>query len=204
MFDPTNRPSSDTPPFDLLDQWLADAAKSEVNDPSAVALASVAEDGFPSVRMVLLKGRDEEAVHFYTNLTSRKANEISTTGKAAMCFHWKSLRRQVRLVGIVGQVDNSIADSYYQSRPYNSQIGAWASDQSTPLDRRETLIAKVEDYRKIYPEKPLRPPHWGGFRLIPHEMEFWIDGEARLHDRFRFTKSAESAESKWTVQRLYP
>ena len=128
MFDPTGEN-----PFDLLDQWMADATASEINDPNAVALASVSEDGFPSVRMVLMKGRDDAAVHFYTNFTSRKSGELDATGKAAMCFHWKSLRRQIRLVGKVERIDDATADDYYNSRPYGSRIGAWASDQSSPL-----------------------------------------------------------------------
>lgn len=197
-------------PLDVLDQWLNEAAKSEVNDPNAVALASVGEDGFPSVRMVLMKGRDDEGVHFYTNLTSRKAKELGLTGKGALCFHWKSLRRQIRLVGEVESLDDATADAYYDSRPYISQIGAWASDQSSPLADRDTLVAKVEEYQKTYPKNPPRPPHWGGFRLIPHEIEFWMDGEGRLHDRFVFTKkslqSSKQQESvaEWTIQRLYP
>ena len=196
MFDPRG-----DDPFDLLDQWLNDAAGSEINDPNAVALASVAADGFPSVRMVLMKGRDQEAVHFYTNFTSRKAGELYTTQKAAMCFHWKSLRRQIRLVGVVERVDDVTADDYYNSRPYGSRIGAWASDQSSPLDSRDTLAGKVEEFSQTYPDHPPRPPYWGGYRLVPHEMEFWIDGESRLHDRFRFTKSDENG---WTAARLYP
>lgn len=196
VFDPTGEA-----PFDLLDRWLEDAAANEINDPNAVALASVAENGFPSVRMVLMKGRDEEAVHFYTNFTSRKSGELDVTQKAAMCFHWKSLRRQIRLVGKIERVSDEVADAYYQSRPYGSRIGAWASDQSSPLDRRETLAAKVEEFSQMHPENPPRPPYWGGFRLIPHEIEFWIDGASRLHDRFRFTKSADGA---WTSGRLYP
>ncbi|MCE2517881.1 MAG: pyridoxamine 5'-phosphate oxidase [Alphaproteobacteria bacterium] len=196
MFDPSGEN-----PFDLLDQWLNDAAGSEINDPNAVALASVAEDGFPSVRMVLMKGRDDEAVHFYTNFTSRKAGELDATRKAAMCFHWKSLRRQIRLVGAIERVDDVTADDYYNSRPYGSRIGAWASDQSSPLDSRATLAGKVEEFSRTYPENPPRPPYWGGYRLVPHEMEFWIDGESRLHDRFRFTKSVENG---WSAARLYP
>ena len=195
MFDPTGEN-----PFDLLDAWMADAAKNEINDPNAVALASVAEDGFPSVRMVLMKGRDAEAVHFYTNFTSRKSGELDATGKAAMCFHWKSLRRQIRLVGRVERVDDQTADDYYNSRPYGSRIGAWASDQSSPLESRDILAARVNEISTEYPENPPRPPFWGGFRLIPHEIEFWIDGESRLHDRFRFTLE----NGQWVSSRLYP
>jgi len=195
MFDPTGEN-----PFDLLDQWMADATASEINDPNAVALASVSEDGFPSVRMVLMKGRDDAAVHFYTNFTSRKSGELDATGKAAMCFHWKSLRRQIRLVGKVERIDDATADDYYNSRPYGSRIGAWASDQSSPLESRQVLADRVEEFSAEYPENPPRPPYWGGFRLIPHEIEFWIDGESRLHDRFRFTLN----NGEWASSRLYP
>ena len=195
MFDPTGEN-----PFDLLDQWMADATASEINDPNAVALASVSEDGFPSVRMVLMKGRDDAAVHFYTNFTSRKSGELDATGKAAMCFHWKSLRRQIRLVGRVERIDDATADDYYNSRPYGSRIGAWASDQSSPLESRQVLADRVEEFSAEYPENPPRPPYWGGFRLIPHEIEFWIDGESRLHDRFRFTLN----NGEWASSRLYP
>ena len=187
-------------PFDLLDKWMADAAESEINDPNAVALSSVAESGFPSVRMVLMKGRDDRSVHFYTNFTSRKASELDATGKAAMCFHWKSLRRQIRLVGRVERLEDQISDDYYNSRPYGSRIGAWASDQSSPLESRDVLASRVEEFSETYPENPPRPPYWGGYRLIPHEMEFWIDGESRLHDRFRFTLD----DGKWDSSRLYP
>ena len=195
MFDPRGEE-----PFDLLERWMAEAKESEINDPNAVALATVSDGGFPSVRMVLMKGRDAEAVHFYTNFTSRKAGELDTTKKAAMCFHWKSLRRQIRLVGKVERVDEETADNYYNSRPYGSRIGAWASDQSSPLDSRETLQAEVERFTAEYPENPPRPPYWGGYRLIPHEIEFWIDGESRLHDRFRFVKSGDN----WSATRLCP
>ncbi len=195
MFDPRG-----DAPFDLMERWMADAAETEINDPNAVALATVSEDGFPSVRMVLMKGRDEDAVHFYTNFTSRKAGELDTTQKAAMCFHWKSLRRQIRLVGKIERIDDQTTDDYYNSRPYGSRIGAWASDQSSPLESRDVLAAEVERFTAEYPENPPRPPYWGGYRLLPHEIEFWIDGESRLHDRFRFVK----ADGEWTATRLCP
>lgn len=195
MFDPRGQE-----PFALLEEWMAEAAETEINDPNAVALATVSDEGFPSVRMVLMKGRDEEAVHFYTNFTSRKAGELDTTQKAAMCFHWKSLRRQIRLVGTVERVDDETADNYYNSRPYGSRIGAWASDQSSPLESREALQAEVTRFSEEYPDNPPRPPYWGGYRLVPHEIEFWIDGESRLHDRFRFVKT----DGKWSATRLCP
>ena len=146
MFDPRGQE-----PFALLEEWMAEAAETEINDPNAVALATVSDEGFPSVRMVLMKGRDEEAVHFYTNFTSRKAGELDATHKAAMCFHWKSLRRQIRLVGTVERVDAETADNYYNSRPYGSRIGAWASDQSSPLESREALQAEVARFSEEYP-----------------------------------------------------
>ena len=195
MFDPRGQE-----PFALLEEWMAEAAETEINDPNAVALATVSDEGFPSVRMVLMKGRDEEAVHFYTNFTSRKAGELDTTQKAAMCFHWKSLRRQIRLVGTVERADDETADNYYNSRPYGSRIGAWASDQSSPLESREALQAEVTRFSEEYPDNPPRPPYWGGYRLVPHEIEFWIDGESRLHDRFRFVKT----DGKWSATRLCP
>jgi pyridoxamine 5'-phosphate oxidase len=201
-FDPTGQN-----PFHLLDAWMAEAEKTEINDPNAVALATVSDDGWPSVRVVLMKGRDDSAIHFYTNYTSRKAAELDGTGRAAMSFHWKSLRRQLRLVGRIERLSETDSDTYYNSRPYGSRIGAWASEQSQPLASREILCGRVADIEKRYPENPPRPPFWGGYRLIPHEMEFWQDGESRLHDRFRFTKPIEQPAvdaAAWQVQRLYP
>ena len=187
-------------PFELLAGWLADAGKSEVNDPSAAALASVDAEGWPSVRIVLVRGSDDRSVHFFTNYTSRKAGELDATGKAALSFHWKSLRRQVRLVGEVGRLDDAASDAYYSSRPYGSRIGAWASDQSSPLDSRKTLEGRVKEFEGKYPEDPPRPPHWGGYRLTPREFQFWREGEYRLHDCFRFL----SRDSGWVVERLNP
>jgi pyridoxamine 5'-phosphate oxidase len=202
-FDPTGQN-----PFHLLDAWMVEAEKTEINDPNAVSLATVSEDGWPSVRVVLMKGRDEISVHFYTNYTSRKAAEIDATSRAAMSFHWKSLRRQLRLVGRIERLSDDISDAYYESRPYGSRIGAWASQQSQPLASRDILSGRVRDMEAQYPENPPRPPFWGGYRLIPHEMEFWQDGASRLHDRFRFTKptvqSADDPSETWQVQRLYP
>lgn len=195
MFDPSNEN-----PFHLLDQWIEDATETEINDPNAIALASISDEGWPSVRMVLMKGRDDSAVHFYTNYTSRKAAELDATSRAALCFHWKSRRRQIRMVGEVSRLDDQTSDAYYQSRPYGSRIGAWASDQSSVLDTRETLQNLVSETEKTYPENPPRPPYWGGYRLVPHEFEFWQDGEFRLHDRFRFLKQGDD----WVVDRLYP
>lgn len=195
MFDPR-----DENPLELLQAWMQEAEASELNDPNAVSLASVSDEGWPSVRVVLIKGHDEKSVHFFTNYTSRKAGELDATGRAAMCFHWKSLRRQVRLVGAVTRLEDAASDAYYNSRPYGSRIGAWASDQSSPLDARSTLEERVSAFSAEYPENPPRPPYWGGYRLTPHEMEFWMDGESRLHDRFRFTCD----NGVWSSLRLYP
>lgn len=198
-FDPTGQN-----PFDLFDQWLADAEKKEINDPNAVALATVSKDGWPSVRVVLMKGRDDISLHFYTNYTSRKAAELDNSERAAMSFHWKSLRRQLRLVGRIERLADDVSDAYYASRPYGSRIGAWASKQSQPLDSRDVLSDRVKDIEKQYPDDPPRPPFWGGYRLIAHEIEFWQDGASRLHDRFRFTKPNDDLSASWQVQRLYP
>lgn len=198
-FDPTGNN-----PFDLLDEWMKEAEKTEINDHNAVALATVSDDGWPSVRMVLMKGRDEQSIHFYTNYTSRKAAELDSLGRAAMSFHWKSLRRQLRLVGRIERLADDISDAYYNSRPYGSRIGAWASQQSQPLASRDELSGRVKALEAEYPEAPPRPPFWGGYRLIPHEIEFWQDGESRLHDRFRFTKPVNDLSGSWQVQRLYP
>ena len=195
MFDPR-----DENPLEALQAWMQEAEASELNDPNAVSLASVSDEGWPSVRVVLIKGHDENSVHFFTNYTSRKAGELDATGRAAMCFYWKSLRRQVRLVGAVTRLEDAASDAYYNSRPYGSRIGAWASDQSSPLDARSTLEERVSAFAAEYPENPPRPPYWGGYRLTPHEMEFWMDGRSRLHDRFRFTRN----NGVWSALRLYP
>ena len=187
-------------PFGLMDAWLAEADKAEPNDPSAAALATVDAEGWPSVRIVLVRGHDDRSVRFFTNYTSRKAEEMDATGRAALCLHWKSLRRQIRLVGAVERLGDADSDAYYESRPYGSRIGAWASDQSSPLDSRETLEKRVKEFGDKYPESPPRPPHWGGYRLTPREFEFWMDGEHRLHDRFRFLLK----DGSWAAERLYP
>ena len=186
--------------FELFDSWLSEAEKAEVNDASAATLATVDSEGWPSARMVLLRGSDGKSVHFFTNYTSRKAAELDATGRAALCIHWKSLRRQIRMVGPVERLGDAESDSYYKSRPYGSRIGAWASDQSSPLDGRGTLERLVAEFGEKYPEDPPRPPHWGGYRLTPHEFEFWMEGEHRLHDRFRF----QLKDGAWSNVRLYP
>ncbi len=189
-------------PFRLFSQWLEDAGKSEPNDPNAVALASVDSDGMPNVRMVLLKGFDNRGFTFYTNLESTKGVEITDARKAAMCFHWKSLRRQVRVRGTVFDVSTKEADEYYRSRPRGSRIGAWASKQSRPLESRFALEKSVAEYtaRFAVGEIP-RPDHWSGFRIEPVSIEFWHDRPFRLHDRVLFTKDSDG---DWSKTRLYP
>ena len=191
----------DIDPYQLFDSWFAEAKKSEINDADAMAIASVDNDGMPSVRMVLLKEVTSEGFVFYTNYTSRKASELLATGKAAFVIHWKSLRRQVRVNGKVEQVPGAQSDAYFSSRPRGSQIGAWASDQSKSLDSRKTLEQAVADAETRYPQDIPRPPHWGGFLIRPDEIEFWADGKYRLHDRFRYTRNAAGI---WQAARLYP
>jgi len=188
-------------PFNLFGEWLADATKSEINDPNALALATVDADGLPDVRMVLLKGFDQKGFVFYTNFDSAKGQEILGSMKAAMCFHWKSLRRQVRVRGPVEIVTDAEADAYYASRPRGSRIGAWASKQSRPLESRFALEKAVAEYTARHPIGDIpRPAHWSGFRIIPQQIEFWHDRPFRLHDRMLFTRSGDG----WEKTRLYP
>jgi pyridoxamine 5'-phosphate oxidase len=188
-------------PFDLFATWLKDAEAKEINDPNAMALATVDETGLPNVRMVLLKGFDRAGFVFYTNTESRKGRELTGQGKAALLFHWKSLRRQVRVRGPVEPVDAAEADAYFASRPRGSRIGAWASRQSRPLESRFALEKAVAEYTARFGigEIP-RPAHWSGFRLEPVSIEFWQDGLFRLHDRVHFDR----AGSGWNRTRLYP
>jgi pyridoxamine 5'-phosphate oxidase len=190
-------------PFELFKEWLDDAAESEPNDPNALALATVDPDGLPNVRMVLLKSFDQHGFVFYTNFESAKGTELLSAGKAAMCFHWKSLRRQVRIRGTVSQVDDAEADEYYQSRARGSRIGAWASKQSRPLESRFALEKEVARYTAKFAigEIP-RPEHWSGMRLVPTSIEFWHDRPFRLHDRVVFMRDADGGD--WSKQRLYP
>ncbi len=189
-------------PLRLFAEWLAEAERSEPNDANALALATVDADGLPNVRMVLLKGFDPAGFVFYTNFDSAKGREILVTGKAAMCFHWKSLRRQVRLRGAVEVVSDADADAYFQSRPRGSRIGAWASKQSAPLESRFALEKSVAEYTARYPLGDIpRPAHGSGFRLVPQAIEFWHDRPFRLHDRLRFTRNDDGG---WTRTRLYP
>lgn len=195
-------------PFALFSQWMGEAEASEINDPNAMALASVDARGLPNVRMVLLKGVDGPETEnrgfvFYTNLESAKGRELEQNMRAALLFHWKSLRRQVRVRGGVTMVATEEADAYFQSRPRGSRIGAWASDQSRPLESRFALEKKVAMVAARHPigEIP-RPPHWSGFRVTPLEIEFWHDRPFRLHDRAVFRR--ETAAAQWTRTRLYP
>ena len=191
----------ETDPFRLFAEWLAEATASEPNDPNAMALATVDGDGLPDVRMVLLKGFDASGFAFYTNLESRKGEQLLAHPKAALCFHWKSLRRQVRIRGAVEAVTDAEADAYFTSRPRLSRIGAWASRQSAPLESRFALEKAVARYTAKFAAGAIpRPPHWSGFRLVPEEIEFWRDGAFRLHDRMRFTRTGE----RWASARLFP
>lgn len=195
--------TEETEPFALFGAWLKEAEASETNDPNAVALATVDENGLPNVRMVLLKGYDENGFVFYTNFESQKGREILGQKKAAMCFHWKSLRRQVRLRGEVEVVTDEEADAYYRSRPRGSRIGAWASKQSRPLEGRFALEKAVAEYTARYAIGDIpRPPHWSGFRIKPVSIEFWHDRSFRLHDRIEFRRA--HPDGPWEKVRMYP
>jgi pyridoxamine 5'-phosphate oxidase len=190
-------------PFDLFEEWFAEAKISEPNDPHAMAVATVDAAGLPDVRTVLMNARDHRGFVFFTNFESRKGEELLAHPKAGLVFHWKSLRRQVRARGPVEVVVPEEADAYFATRSRTSQIGANASRQSRPLDRKVDLMRAVEKLRADLGDNPVpRPRHWSGFRIIPTEIEFWQDGEFRLHDRVRFTRP--DAIAPWTRQRLYP
>ena len=195
--------SEKSDPLALFGDWYAEAAKTEPNDPNAVALATVGPDGMPSARMVLLKDYDPAGFVFYTNYESRKGQQLLAHGKAALLFHWKSLRRQVRLEGPVSQTTPAEADAYFASRARGSQIGAWASEQSRPLESRFALEKRVAEFtaRHVIGTVP-RPAHWSGFRLQPLLIEFWQDGAFRLHDRLEYRRA--TAGDAWTTRRLYP
>jgi pyridoxamine 5'-phosphate oxidase len=194
-------------PYALARAWLTEAKASEPEDPNAVALATADAHGMPNVRMVLLKEIEDSQARggfvVYTNFESAKGQELKANARAAMVFHWKSLHRQVRLRGVVELVPAKQADAYYASRAYQSRIGAWASRQSRPLANKRTLLADVAKLAAKYPRNPPRPEHWGGYRIRPLEIEFWANGEFRLHDRFRWTRLKPDSTS-WTVQRLSP
>jgi len=208
-------------PFDIARAWLAEAAKTEPNDANAIALATVDPAGLPDVRMVLLKDiegqGDDGSFVFYTNFESAKGQQIEATGVASFVMHWKSLRRQIRVRGHVSHVEAEVADDYYASRALQSRIGAWASRQSRPLESRAALMAEVARQGINLGLRPARPPHWGGYRIRPVQIEFWADGAFRLHDRFQWLKrdyanesgnliggSPSVGETLWTVRRLSP
>ncbi len=189
-------------PFAIARAWLAEAEPKEPNDPNAIALATVDAAGLPNVRMVLLKDIEADAFVFYTNYTSRKGQEIEGSGKAAFVLHWKSLRRQVRVRGVTEREEGPKADEYFASRSLKSRLGAWASAQSQPLSSRRALMADVARITAIHGPNPARPAFWGGIRIRPLEIEFWADGAFRLHDRFRWSRSAIAED--WTIVRLNP
>ncbi|MBI1273219.1 MAG: pyridoxamine 5'-phosphate oxidase [Alphaproteobacteria bacterium] len=188
-------------PYELFAAWLAEAEKTEPNDPNAMALATVGPDGTPSIRMVLLKGFDQCGFAFFTNRQSRKGEHLERHPKAAVCLHWKSLRRQVRAEGAVEAVSETESDAYFASRPRGSQIGAWASAQSSPLDHRAELEASVAAFEKKFEGKDVpRPPHWGGYRIKPVLIEFWHDRPHRLHERLVYQYKG----GNWTTMQMYP
>lgn len=189
-------------PFAIARQWLDAASTTELNDPNAIALSTVDADGLPNVRMVLLKDIELDAFVFYTNYDSRKGQEIAQSGKAAFVMHWKSLARQIRVRGLAVKEDGPIADEYYKSRSLKSRVGAWASQQSQPLASRATLMADVAKVTVQKGADPERPPFWGGFRIVPLEIEFWSDGAFRLHDRFRWSRN--EVDQDWEITRLSP
>jgi len=190
-------------PIDLFDEWFIEAKKTEVNDPNALALATADKNGLPSVRMVLLKHYNKSGFVFYTNLNSNKSKDIKINPNASMCFHWKSLLRQIRINGKILSVSEAEADIYYNSRSYDSKIGAWASKQSSVLKNRDELHKLIENYKKEYPNenKVPRPHFWSGWSLAPHEIEFWLDGKNRVHQRLKYTKEKDG---KWNRSLLSP
>ncbi|WP_265502529.1 pyridoxamine 5'-phosphate oxidase [Paracoccus beibuensis] len=192
-------------PFDIVRSWLDEAKQQEPNDPNAIALATVDEDGLPDVRMVLLKDIDGQGADgsfvFYTNYDSAKGRQIASSGKAAFVMHWKSLRRQIRVRGTVSREEGPQADAYYDSRALQSRLGAWASGQSQPLSSRNALVAEVARVGLQQGTRPRRPPFWGGFRIRPSQIEFWADGAFRLHDRFVWTRDGAD---RWQIARLAP
>ena len=190
-------------PFELFQKWFEEAKKKEINDPNALALGTANKKGIPSVRMVLLKSYNEKGFIFYTNLNSQKGNEIKDNPNASMCFHWKSLLRQIRIVGTLKQVDDETADEYYNSRAYDSRIGAWASKQSNILKSRDELLNALDDYKKKYKDRNNvpRPNHWSGWNLKPSTIEFWLDGDNRIHERLKYSLGENS---NWTKSLLSP
>ncbi len=201
MTDRTGKFAGDDP-FIIARNWLAEAEISEPNDPNAIALATVDLDGLPNMRMVLLKEIAADGFVFYTNYDSAKGRELAASGKAAFVMHWKSLRRQIRVRGPVTRQDGPEADAYYASRSLKSRLGAWASKQSQPLSSRGALLAEVAKVSARHGLNPARPPFWGGFKITPVEIEFWADGDFRLHDRFVWRRP--NADTPWEITRLNP
>ena len=189
-------------PIELFKKWFSKAEESEINDPNAVAIATSNKNNQPNVRMVLLKGLSDKGFVFYTNFNSKKGNELKDNQKASMCFHWKSLRRQVRAIGKVEEVSTKEADDYFNSRPYKNRIGAWASSQSAILDQRETFTKKIKEFERKFPDQNNvpRPPHWSGWRVLPNEIEFWLELDNRSHQRLVYKKE----NGKWIKEMLYP
>ncbi|MEM8834023.1 MAG: pyridoxamine 5'-phosphate oxidase [Pseudomonadota bacterium] len=190
-------------PYTVFQKWLAMAEDSELNDPNAMCLATSSKNGIPSARMVLLKGLDERGFVFYTNADSDKGEQLKENPQAAVCFHWKSLRKQVRVQGEIVEVSEEEADAYYNTRHRGSRVGAWASKQSRPLKNIDELKKFVEGYEEEFEGRDdiPRPDYWKGFRIIPNSIEFWIDGDYRLHERYLYTKDSDG---NWTVGMLYP
>ena len=190
-------------PIDLFEDWFNEAKKTEINDPNALALATVGKNGIPSVRMVLLKNFNKKGFVFYTNLNSQKSNEIKSNPNVTMCFHWKSLLRQVRVTGKLTNVSDAEADNYYNSRSYGSRIGAWASNQSSILKSRDELLNSIEEFKRKYSnEKNIpRPKYWSGWNLYPIEIEFWLDGKDRIHERLLYSRKGKD---KWEKNLLSP
>jgi pyridoxamine 5'-phosphate oxidase len=190
-------------PMELFKAWMDEAKKTEINDPNALALGTSDQNNFPSIRMVLLKDFNKDGFVFYTNLNSQKGNELKNNPKAAMCFHWKSLLRQIRINGVAQKVSNAVADKYYNTRGYESRIGAWASKQSSILKDRVELLNSIEEYKSKYKDetKVPRPDHWSGWNLTPSTIEFWLDGDSRIHERLKYTKDENN---KWNKTLLSP
>ena len=186
-------------PIELFKIWMEEAKVSELNDPNALALATADKNAKPSVRMVLLKDINREGFVFYTNLESQKGNELKVNPNASMCFHWKSLLRQIRINGKLSKVEDNIADQYYNSRSYESKIGAWASKQSTVLKKRSDLISSIENYKNKYRSSVPRPQHWSGWILSPLNIEFWLDGDSRIHERLLYNKDESGNWNKFLL-----
>jgi len=186
-------------PIELFKIWMEEARISEPNDPNALALATADKNATPSVRMVLLKEFNLEGFVFYTNLESQKSNELKENPNASMCFHWKSLLRQIRINGKLSKVENDVADQYYNTRSYESRIGAWASKQSTVLKKRSDLTSSIENYKNKYKDNVPRPKHWSGWILTPLSIEFWLDGDNRIHERLKYNKNESGSWNRFLL-----